>query len=185
MPSLRAANQSGDWRAIRRIIMAKSILRGEFTLSAGGTSNILFQMRKTVLDPQGAYLVAGYLFDFMKSRDLHSVGGLELGAVPIIGALAVRAFDDAYPLNAFFIRKQRKAHGDQALIEGAVPPPGPVLLIDDVTTSGMSILTARSALDHNHTVTDAWSLLDREEGAAEYLATAGITLHSLFLKSDF
>jgi orotate phosphoribosyltransferase len=170
------------------IIETSSLLRGDFTLSSGRKSNYLFQLRQTTLDSEGALLITGLIVDFMRSHRLTCIGGMVVGAVPIVAAVAPVSFQQGYPVKAFFVRKQAKAHGAEERIDGYLDPDGDVLVVDDVTTTGASMLEAIAAMQeggYRGTVRRALSIIDREEGARENLAARGIELSSFFTRSDF
>jgi len=174
------------FRRLREIIASKSLLKGDFVLASGRKSNYLFQLRQTTLHPEGAHLIADIIVDFMKAEGLDQIGGLELGAVPVVTAVALDSHLKTYPVAAFFVRKATKEHGARELVNGYLNEGGKALIIDDVTTTGGSILKAVAAVaEKNCSVTKALSIVDREEGAVEELAKAGIQLFSIFRKSDF
>ncbi|HEY7764761.1 MAG TPA: orotate phosphoribosyltransferase [Aestuariivirgaceae bacterium] len=180
--------ETGDPRLapLKSIIVSHSLLTGEFVLSSGRQSSYLFQLRQTTLHPEGSFLLGDIVIDFMKSRRLSAIGGLELGAVPFVTAVAVASHFRNFPVAAFFVRKAAKQHGAQELINGHLPDGGFPLVVDDVTTTGGSILKAVAAVQERKCrVTTALSIVDREEGAADALARAGIRLHSIFRKSEF
>jgi len=183
-----AACDPGDERVRRlyRLIDQDSLLRGNFTLSSGRKSNYLFQLRQTTLDPEGAALIGDLIVEFMRLQHVRCIGGLELGAVPVVTAVATMSFQRTYPISAFFVRKQAKAHGARERIDGQIPDSGEVLVVDDVTTTGQSILDAVKHISNRKlSISKALSIVDREEGAAEKLASHGITLFSLFKRSQF
>jgi orotate phosphoribosyltransferase len=170
------------------IIAEQSILRGDFTLSSGRKSTYLFQLRQTTLHPEGASLISDLIVDFMKDNDLTCIGGMVQGAVPIVAAVSARSFLNGYPVRAFFVRKEAKKHGAEELVDGYLAETGDVLLVDDVTTTGGSMLETMERMvraGFKGKVSKALSVVDREEGAAENLAAHGIALHALFTRRDF
>jgi orotate phosphoribosyltransferase len=176
------------WDKLHAIILDKSLKIGDFVLSSGGRSKFLFQLRQTVMLPEGAALIGEIVVEFMQRKALKCVGGLELGAVPLVAAIAVASHYKSYPLDAFFVRKQAKAHGARERIDGHVTAGGEVLLVDDVATSGNSILKSLEAMKEQFPdsfARRAFVIIDRQEGASESLAAHGIELVSLFKTSDF
>lgn len=173
------------WGRLRNLIEHRALKRGEFTLTSGRSSTYLFQLRQITLHPVGACLIAEIIAGFMRNRHLVAIGGLEMGAVPIVAAVAAESARIEYPVEAFFVRKKAKDHGDKAQIDGLTEATRRILAVDDVTTTGGSILKAIDALPLGTQVSEAMSIVDREEGAFEALSQRGIRLFSIFRKSDF
>jgi orotate phosphoribosyltransferase len=174
------------WRRLQEIIRAQSLKVGTFTLSSGRHSTYLFQLRQTTMLPEGAALIGEIIVDYMKSHAIACIGGLEMGAVPIVAAAAAMSHLKAYPVDAFFVRKAQKEHGARERIDGFLRTGAEVLMIDDVATTGGSILKAIEGIEgHDATVRRALAVVDREEGAAENLAAQGIQLAAIFKRSDF
>jgi orotate phosphoribosyltransferase len=176
------------WGRLHKIINEHSLLLGDFILSSSRSSKFLFQLRQTTMLPEGATIVGDIVIEYMRRIGLHCVGGMELGAVPMVAAVAVASHHQNYPLSAFFVRKKAKEHGARELIDGHVEDGQEVLLVDDVATSGKSMLYALEGLHQQHPrcyVKRALVIIDRQEGAAQALAERGIKLVSLFKKSDF
>lgn len=175
------------WQKLREIVEQKSLMRGDFILSSGRRSNFLFQLRQTTMFPEGQCLIGSIICEFMQKEKLSCVGGLELGAVPVVCAASFASYTLGHPVDAFFVRKQAKAHGARELIDGSLPDGAEILMVDDVTTSGGSIITAISNAkkEKSCSVTWALSIVDREQGAAETLGREGIRLASIFTKRDF
>ena len=119
-------------------------------LASGRTSDFYFNMKPTMLDPEGAYLIGKLVSEAIAPREADMVGGLEMGAVPIATAVAAMSFAGGHPLPAFFVRKQTKEHGTQSLIEGLVKGETirgkRVIILEDVTTTGGSSLKAIDAI---------------------------------------
>ena len=175
------------WQRLHTIIKERSLLTGDFKLSSGRTSKFLFQIRQTTMFPEGQYLIGTIVHEFMQRIGVRCVGGLELGAVPVVGAVSFASHLAQSPVNAFFVRKQAKAHGAKELIDGDLPEGADVLMVDDVTTTGGSITKAidNALSEKNCNVRWALSIVDRNEGGAETLRDHGIALASIFTKADF
>ncbi len=175
------------------LIQQKSYQYGEkITLASGKKSKHYFNMKPTMLDPQGAYMTANLMIEAIQGMEekFSNVGGVELGAVPIASAIAPISFIKGFPLNAFIIRKQAKQHGTQSLIEGLQKGETlkgrNCLIVEDVTTTGGSAIKAIKAVrEEGATVSHILTILDREEGAREAFAEIDVTLTSLFTKTDF
>jgi len=131
---------------LREIVADHSLMTGDFVLSSGRRSRYLFQLRQTVLHPEGAWLIGGLIVDFMRSMGLACIGGLEMGAVPVVSAVAVRSHDMGFPVSVFFARKQAKSHGARERINGYLENGADILLVDDVSTTGGSLLKTLDAI---------------------------------------
>lgn len=177
------------WVRLRSMIEELSLLRGQFILSSGRKSTYLFQLRQTTMHPEGQFLIGSIISEFMQLVGARSVGGLELGAVPVVTAVSFASHIQGHPVKAFFVRKKAKEHGAKELVDGHVDRDGDVLFVDDVTTSGASVFraieTANAEFGRPLRVSYVLSVLDREEGAAEFLGARGIQLVSIFKKRDF
>ncbi|MHA1190564.1 MAG: orotate phosphoribosyltransferase, partial [Alphaproteobacteria bacterium] len=140
--------------------------------------------------PEGARLIGALMARKAAALRADYVTGLEMGAVPIVTAIAAMSAVAQQPVGAFFIRKQAKSHGTMSLIEGLTDDVdlagSRVAVVEDVTTTGASALKAVSAIrEAGAVVTDLITIVDREEGAPAAFAEAGITLHALYRKSEF
>lgn len=183
-----------DREALRHLLATRTLKRGKFTLASGRTSSIYFNVKTTMMHPQGAALCARGLLELLAEMDVDYIGGLEMGAVPLLSVVSAFSAEAGAPIPSFFVRKAPKPHGTQALIEGMDDTGGgahetlhgkKVVLIDDVATSGMSILKAGEEIEAaGGSMSEAIVILDREEGASEALAKRGIGLHSLFTATD-
>ncbi len=182
--------------ALKAIVTEKTYRFGkEMTLASGKRSRHYFNMKPTMLDPTGALLIAHMMLDKVDeiaggTVRFDAIGGLELGAVPIASAIAPVSALRGKPVSAFLIRKKPKDHGTQSLVEGLVDNETlsgkNIIIVEDVTTTGGSAIKAIEAVRQDGaTVAHVITILDREEGAAEAFAEIGVTLLSLFKKSDF
>jgi orotate phosphoribosyltransferase len=174
-------------RELFDLLNREALKRGKFVLSSGRESSYYLDGRIITLSPQGAYLVANIILEMAKGEVLDAIGGPTLGADPIVGALAAVSYINQQPVKTFIVRKQAKEHGTQQQIEGPALQKGArVLLVDDVATSGKAILEAKLALDKIGVIAEkAIVIVDRNQGAAENLAKAGLKLESIFKIADF
>jgi orotate phosphoribosyltransferase len=177
-----------DAETLRHLLATRTFKRGEFLLASGRKSRIYFNVKTTMMHPQGAALCARGLLAGLEGLGADYIGGLEMGAVPLLSVVSAFSAEDGHPLPSFFVRKKPKAHGTQLLddLQGRETLAGKkVVLIDDVATSGGSILQAVDQIEAaGGRMTDAIVILDRDEGATEKLADRGITLHALFTAAD-
>jgi orotate phosphoribosyltransferase len=176
------------WLRLREIIRKHSLKLGEFKLTSGRQSTYLFQLRQTTMLPEGAALTGEIIVEYMHRHGLACIGGLELGAVPIVSSVAAVSHLKGYPVDAFFVRKAQKEHGARERLDGHLRAGSQVLMVDDVATTGGSILKAIEGMKSEHPDAECRSalvLVDREEGAAQNLAERGIQLAAIFKRSDF
>ena len=168
------------------IISRASLLQGrEFRLTSGGSSNFFIDLKKTMLDPEGASLLADLLFDKIKAEDVDCIGGMETGAIPIVAAVCMRSWPEK-PIKGFFIRKEAKGHGTDQRIDGLLERGSRVILFEDVTTTGNSLIRAvDEARQFQCTILKAIAVVDRLEGAEKNFRQAGITFEALFTRRDF
>lgn len=192
MPSPRDAAQAARDRArLIEIVKARSFTEGpEMKLASGRTSTFYFNMKPTMLDAEGAHLIASLILDTIADLKVDLVGGLEMGAVPIASAVTAVSHAEGRPVQAFFVRKQAKEHGTKSLVEGL--PKGETMagkrlvIVEDVTTTGGSALKAAEALrTEGATILRTVTIVDRQEGAAEAFAAAKVDFQPLLTLGDF
>ncbi len=179
--------QEGRQR-LRDILLEKSVRTDrEFTLASGRTSNFYVDVRKTSLDPEGAFWIGRLFGDLLNNYpDVVAVGGPTLGADPLTSATSVVSWIYGRHLPGFIIRKEAKGHGTGQWLEGPELNPGDhVVLLEDVVTTGGSALQAAGRLrDHGVHVDSLFAVVDREEGGAQAIADAGLKLERLFGKQE-
>ncbi|MEH2479919.1 orotate phosphoribosyltransferase [Nitrobacteraceae bacterium AZCC 2146] len=172
------------------IIHARSFGYGEITLASGRKSNFYFNLKPTMCDPEGAALLAELTFDALREERLDYVGGLEMGAVPLAGALAQLSWLKNHPIAAFFVRKKPKEHGARLAVEGLAKGETlqgkRIVIVEDVTTTGGSAIKALEAVrEAGGNVVLVYTMVDREEGATENFAKAGVPFRSLYKAAEF
>ncbi|MDX1648702.1 MAG: orotate phosphoribosyltransferase [Myxococcota bacterium] len=170
------------------IIAEFSFERREVTLASGKKSDYYLDLRATLMRPRGARLAGELvLAKLMQGPWVQAVGGMAVGAVPLVTAvLAAAAYHDpGSPLVGFFVRKEAKAHGLGRRVEGAFAPGQRVALLEDTTTTGGSTLEAVDAVEAaGGKVARVLCLVDRGEGAASAFAGRGLTLEPLLVRED-
>lgn len=169
------------------IIKTKSWLRGsDFKLSSGRSSGYFFDMKKTMFDPEGINLISRVVYDTIKDdRDVTAVGGLEIGAIPIVLGVCMWSQNER-PIQGFFVRKVPKGHGTNKRIDGNLDPGSTVILFDDVMTTGDSAMKAVDAvLAVGCKIKKVVTVVDRLEGAQENFARHGIKLEAIFTRDNF
>jgi orotate phosphoribosyltransferase len=175
---------------LRDIIHRRSFGYGEVKLASGRTSHFYFNLKPTMLDPEGAALLAQLTLDALAGERIDAIGGLELGAVPIAGAVAQLSHMAGTPIQAFFVRKKPKEHGARLAIEGLMPGETlagkRVVIVEDVTTTGGSSMKAVETMrEAGAEIAFVLSLVDREEGATEAFAAQGLDFRAIYRASEF
>lgn len=166
-------------------LLKRDALRtGTFTLASGRTSHYYVDGRKVTLSAEGAAAIgAGVLAALADRPEVAAIGGLTMGADPIVGATlaAAGAPGSARPgLLGFLVRKEAKGHGTGKLVEGPLEPGMTVAIVDDVATTGGSSLQAVAAVEAmGCKVALVVVVLDRLEGAADAFAARGLAFHAL------
>jgi len=173
-------------KKLLRLLRSEGYLEGVFKLASGKESNQYVDAKMVTLSPEGAYRTAEILLDIIAEDKIDAVGGLTIGADPILGALAAISYHKKKPISTFIVRKEVKPHGKQKWIEGPIPPRGRVAIIDDVTTTGGSILNAINKVQENTNceIVKVITLVDRLEGAKQSLKDQGYDLLSIFTIND-
>lgn len=172
---------------LRAIIAEKSFREGRFVLASGREASYFFDLKPTMLDPEGGSLIASMVLDLLEERpDVAAVGGLAMGAVPIVAAVAAMSAARARPVSGFFVRKETKDHGTERLVEGVLPAGAKVVVIEDVVTTGGSAARALAAIRaRGCKAAEVIAVVDRLEGGAGNLAELGVRLVPLFDRKDF
>jgi orotate phosphoribosyltransferase len=176
-----------DRQRLIALLERDALTRGTFTLASGRTSHYYVDGRKLTLSSEGAVLVgAGVLEQLARRPEVTAVGGLTLGADPIVGAtLALAPGAGLGHLRGFLVRKQAKAHGTGNLVEGPLERGSTVAIVDDVATTGGSSLQAVDAVQaFGCKVAIVIAVLDRLEGAAAAFTARGLPFHPLLTIRD-
>lgn len=177
-------SKSASRARLLEIIRRRSFGRGEVTLASGRKSDFYFNLKPTMMDPEGATLLAELTYEALKDDGYDYIGGLEMGAVPLAGAIAQISWIKGHPIAAFFVRKKPKEHGARLAIEGLTRDETlagkRIVVVEDVTTTGGSAMKAVETLrEAGAEVSLVFTMVDREEGAAEAFAAAGLSFRAL------
>ncbi|MCX5726583.1 MAG: orotate phosphoribosyltransferase [Candidatus Saganbacteria bacterium] len=163
---------------LKKLLKEHAIKLGEFTLASGAKSNFYIDCRKVTLHPAGAKLIAKIVLDKIKGKKVDAIGGLTLGADPIVSSVV--ALSD---IPGFIVRKKEKEHGTKQKIEGIIGKGWRVVIVEDVATRGTSAMQAIEAAEEaGAKVVKVIAVVDREEGAAE--ALANYDFDPIFKKSE-
>jgi orotate phosphoribosyltransferase len=165
-----------DGESLRRVLLERSVQRGDFVLASGRRSSYYIDCRRTTMSAEGMVLIGRLGWEAIQRREWRpsAVGGLTLGADPVAYAIAATSFQSASPVNAFTVRKEAKEHGTGRLIEGNFNPGDTVVVVEDVITTGESASRAISAVEHaGGRVLGVLAVVDREEGGRRSLEAQG------------
>ena len=167
------------------ILKNKALKKEETELSSGRKSDYYLDGKLVTLDPEGAYLVAKIIIELLKGEQIDGIGGLTIGADPIVSAVAAISYGEGFPIPAFIVRNGHKKHGMMKIIEGCLKKDSNVVIVDDVVTTGSSIFKAISEVEKEGCkVVKVIAIVDRLEGAKERFAEKGYTFISIFTRED-
>ncbi len=187
---------AGPRAALLRLLAQLSFKLGTFQLSSGGTSDYYIDCRVTTLHAEGARLTGLALLDLFSEHGLHpaAVGGLTMGADPVVSSVSIASAARAHgsatePLvHGFLVRKGEKAHGMRRRIEGFHAEDAPVVIVDDVCTTGGSTIEAiEVAREAGFSILGAACMVERTEAggrAAVEASLAGAPFLRLFTSDD-
>jgi orotate phosphoribosyltransferase len=183
------ALQEDDRFLLKKILLEKSVRFGNFTLASGDTSDVYIDCKLTTCNPVAMPLIGKVFLEKLKIYGWFpdAVGGLMVGAEPIAFSIARESLETSRLISAFIVRKERKKHGREKIVEGVEPTNGcQAVVIDDVCTHGESTALAISNMQSvGMNVIGAICLVDREIGARKLLADRfGIRLESIFTLSE-
>lgn len=165
---------------IERLFAVGAIQEGEFKLKSGIMSPIYIDLRRVISFPELFQHVVDLMWHQISERDFHHLGGVPYAALPLASGMAM-----LYQKPMIMARKDLKDHGTKRSIEGMYKEGEIVLVIEDIVTSGGSIIeTANQMAREGLLVNDVIVFIDREQGAKEKLAEKGITLHAVCTLSD-
>ena len=169
------------------LIAERSFGRKKIVLASGRESDFYFDMKPTMFHPEGAALLARMILARLSRLDVDLVGGLEMGAVPLIASVAAASHEAGRPIPGFFVRKAVKDHGTKKRIDGVDSVAGKkVAILEDVTTTGGSAIQAvEVAREAGAEVVLVLSIVDRLEGARTSFEQAKVPFESLFTRDDF
>jgi orotate phosphoribosyltransferase len=148
------------------LLATNSFRLGEFTLSSGGKSDYYIDCRTTTLHAHGAELTGRVFLDLIQQQSWNpqAVGGLTMGADPIVVATSVISSQAGAPIHGFLVRKAEKAHGMGRRVEGFQEKGARVVIVDDVCTTGSSTIQAiEAAREFGFNITGVVCLVERLE----------------------
>lgn len=188
---LQGGNQVEELRRqIIELVYKRAYQRRKVRLASGRESNFYVDCKEVILTPDGLYKTARYVLALMQQQNLaaEAAGGPVMGAVPLASAVSALSFEvqGARPLASFFVRPEAKEHGTGRLVEGPLLREGmPVILLDDVLTTGGSVLRAAQAVqEQGCRVEQVLVIVDRQEGGRENLEEAGLSVSAILTREE-
>lgn len=165
---------------IQQLNEIDAIKHGTFTLKSGEISNLYVDLRLTISYPHVIRNITHALWNKVQHLDFDIICGVPYTALPFASGISI---EENVPM--VMRRKEAKNHGTKKMIEGVFKRGQKCLIVEDLITSGTSILETKADLEAvGLVVTDAVFVLDRQQGGREKLLEAGVTPHSLFTLSD-
>lgn len=173
-------------KRLAEILKEKSILKGSFRLASGKESDYYIDGRLTTLDSEGLNLIGDiFLEEILNDPEIKTVGGPTMGADPIVGSVLTRAGMKNLDFSGFLVRKEPKDHGTGKLIEGNLKEGEKVAVVEDVVTTGGSVLKAIYALEKEGAIiSKVLVIVDREEGAERKFNELGYNYFSIYRISE-
>ncbi|CAK8722292.1 MAG: orotate phosphoribosyltransferase [Candidatus Electronema aureum] len=186
---IKSMNNADERQRLKELLLAKSYRKGTFTLTSGKTSDFYIDGKQTTLDAEGGWLCGRLLFELIRQapQPISGVGGMTLGADPLVTAVSIASYLAGNPIPAFIVRKEAKGHGTGNYLEGKnnLHPGCSVALLEDVVTTGGTLLKVIERVEkEGFRVGMVLTVIDRDEGGAEVLAQAGYPLHSVFTRTQ-
>jgi orotate phosphoribosyltransferase len=179
---MQAKNHEDQKQHLMDLLRENQVIKfGKFILSSGKESEYYVDMKKAITDPEILQTIAELISAKIADDKIDKVAGPALGAVPIATAVSLNS-----KLPLLMIRKEKKGYGTSNLIEGDLKEGDTVIVVEDVTTTGNSLLKAIDAIEENKGVVKrAFVVVDRCEGAAENFNKKGIKLEALISIDEF
>lgn len=176
-----------EHQALVRLLLQRSIERGDFVLASGARSSYYIDCRRTTMSAEGMGLIGrlGLAAIRRAGWKARAIGGLTMGADPVAYAIAAASFGTDGVLDAFSVRKEAKGHGTKRRIEGNYQAGWDVVVVEDVITSGGSALQAAEAVEsEGGRVAGVLAVVDREQGGRAAIEARGYEVAALVTVSE-
>lgn len=167
------------------LVNKHAVVRGDFVLSSGQKSTYYIDGKLLSLIPEGLNLLSRVILEMIKDDSVDAIGGLTLGADPIIGGIAALSHEVGRPLSGLIVRKEKSSHGREKRIEGPLKPGMNVVVIEDVVTTGSSSFKAIEALEEGGCkIVKVIAIVDRLAGGKEAFAAKSYRFEPIFTLKD-
>ncbi len=167
-------------RVLELAVELGALTFGDFVLTSGQRSSYYFDGRLISLDAEGSALLGDEFLEVVREAGASAIGGLTLGADPIVASVAVTSHHRGTPVRAFIVRKDAKEHGTGRRIEGPLAEGSSVVIVDDACSTGGSLFQAIEAAESaGCTVTHVAAIIDRHQGGSEELRRRGYAFTAL------
>ena len=175
-----------DRARLLELFRQRALKFGDFTLASGKKAKYYLDGKQITLHSEGLRLVSQGLLEMIEGIECSAVGGMSIGADPIVAGILTVAAEQRKELDGFLVRKEAKGHGTQKYVEGPVQPGAKVVIVEDVvTTGGSSLLAVDRVREFGAEVVAVLAIIDRMEGGAKNFADKNIPFRSLLTIADF
>jgi orotate phosphoribosyltransferase len=175
-----------DRDALIQLFRERALKFGDFTLASGKKAKFYLDGKQITLHSRGLQLVSDGLLELLDSSGVQAVGGMSLGADPIVAGILCAAASRQRELLGFLVRKESKGHGTNRFVEGPLQPGMKVAIVEDVvTTGGSSLLAVDRVQEFGCEVVQVLAIIDRMEGGAGNFAARNLPFRSLLTIEDF
>jgi orotate phosphoribosyltransferase len=176
---------SGTPDRLLALLRERCYRSGAVTLSSGKSSDFYCDGKMVALMGEGAHLIGEVFCDALADQEFDAIGGLAVGAVPLVTSAVVSCYQHGRPVEGLFVRSDAKGHGTRKRVEGKLRPGDRVVIIDDAATTGNSLMRAvRAVEEEGATVVLVLVLVDRREGAETFFREHGYPFRSIFTKEE-
>ena len=175
-----------DKRELMGLFRERALKFGDFTLASGRKAKYYLDGKQVTLHSRGLRQVSLGLLELLRGVDFDAVGGMSIGADPIVAGVLTVAAEQGRDLKGFLVRKESKGHGTQKYVEGPLEPGEQVVIVEDVvTTGGSSLLAIDRVQEFGAKVVQVLAIVDRMEGGAAQFAARDVPFRSLLTIEDF
>jgi orotate phosphoribosyltransferase len=172
-------------KRLLELVNENAVVHGDFILTSGQRSTYYIDGKLLSLMPEGLNVLARTILEMIGEGQADAIGGLTLGADPIVGAVAALSHETGRPLAGLIIRKEKSSHGREKRIEGPLKAGMRVVVIEDVVTTGSSSFKAIEALEEaNCKIVKVIAIVDRLAGGSEAFAGKGYKFEPIFTLKD-